>query len=86
MTSEVSMMSIPISIDAARVAPLKRVVKDVILRTERNVIMETLRANHWNRRKTAQALRISYRALIYKIRAAGLTTDPVLPAAQSEKL
>ena len=86
MASEASITSIPISKNDAKVAPLKRVVKDVILKTERNVIMETLRANHWNRRKTAQALKISYRALIYKIRAAGLTTDPVLPAAQGEKL
>jgi two-component system response regulator AtoC len=84
--SEVSMRSSPISMDEAKVAPLKRVIKDVILKTERNVIMETLRANHWNRRKTAQALKISYRALIYKIRAAGLTTDPLLPGAQGEKL
>jgi DNA-binding NtrC family response regulator len=39
---------------------------------ERNVILETLRANQWNRRKTAQELKISYRALIYKIQDAGL--------------
>jgi two-component system response regulator AtoC len=39
---------------------------------ERNVILETLRANQWNRRKTAEALKISYRALIYKIRDSGL--------------
>jgi hypothetical protein len=39
---------------------------------ERNAIVEALRANHWNRRKAAQALKISYRALIYKIRDAGL--------------
>ena len=39
---------------------------------ERNAIVEALRANHWNRRKAAQALKISYRAMIYKIRDAGL--------------
>jgi two-component system response regulator AtoC len=33
-----------------------------------------LRAHQWNRRKTAAALQISYRALIYKIRDAGLTS------------
>jgi DNA-binding NtrC family response regulator len=32
-----------------------------------------LTANHWNRRKAAQQLAISYRALIYKIREAGLS-------------
>jgi two-component system response regulator AtoC len=51
---------------------LKHVAKEAIREVERNVILETLRANQWNRRKTAQALKISYRALIYKIRDAGL--------------
>jgi DNA-binding NtrC family response regulator len=51
---------------------LKRMAKDAIKEVERNVILETLRANQWNRRKTAQDLKISYRALIYKIQDAGL--------------
>ena len=40
---------------------------------ERDLILKVLQANHWNRRKTAQMLAISYRALIYKIREAGLS-------------
>ena len=52
--------------------PLKQMTKDAIREMERNIILETLRANHWNRRRTAQELKISYRALIYKIRDAGL--------------
>lgn len=61
---------------AGEVVPvtLKRLAKDAIKEMERNVILETLRANQWNRRKTAQALKISYRALIYKIRDAGLVS------------
>jgi len=51
---------------------LKRIAKDAIREMERSVILEELRANQWNRRKTAQALKISYRALIYKIRDAGI--------------
>jgi two-component system response regulator AtoC len=58
-------------VDATPVT-LKRVAKDAIKEMERNVILETLRANQWNRRKTAHALKISYRALIYKIQDAGL--------------
>jgi two-component system, NtrC family, response regulator AtoC len=54
--------------------PLKRVAKDAIKEMERSVILETLRANQWNRRKTAVELKISYRALIYKIRDAGLVS------------
>jgi two-component system response regulator AtoC len=56
------------------IVPLKRLAKNAIKEVERNVILETLRANQWNRRKTAQALKISYRALIYKIRDAGLVS------------
>jgi two-component system response regulator AtoC len=53
---------------------LKRLAKDATKEMERNVILEALRANQWNRRKTAQALKISYRALIYKIQEAGLVS------------
>lgn len=52
--------------------PLKKIAKEAIREMERNAIIEALRANHWNRRKAAQELKISYRALIYKIRDAGL--------------
>jgi two-component system response regulator AtoC len=52
--------------------PLKRIAKEAIRDIEREFILEALRANQWNRRKAALALKISYRALIYKIRDAGL--------------
>jgi two-component system response regulator AtoC len=53
---------------------LKQLAKGAIKELERNVILEALRANQWNRRKTAQELKISYRALIYKIQEAGLVS------------
>jgi len=53
---------------------LKRMAKEAIRELERNVILETLRANQWNRRRTAQELKISYRALIYKIQEAGIAS------------
>jgi transcriptional regulator with PAS, ATPase and Fis domain len=56
---------------------LKRMAKDAVKEVERNVILEALRANQWNRRKTAQELKISYRALIYKIQDAGLASRRV---------
>jgi len=58
--------------DAQGPVPLKKITKEAIREMERNAIIEALRANHWNRRKAAQELKISYRALIYKIRDAGL--------------
>ena len=57
---------------AGEPVPLKKLTKEAIREMERNAIVEALRANHWNRRKAAQALKISYRAMIYKIRDAGL--------------
>lgn len=79
----------------AETVSLKHIAKEAIRELERNVILETLRANHWNRAKTAKALRISYRSLIYKIRNAGLATrrtvssgsergSPVPPLASTE--
>jgi two-component system response regulator AtoC len=59
---------------AVGAVPLKRIAKAAIQELERHVILDSLRAHQWNRRKTAAALQISYRALIYKIRDAGLTS------------
>jgi len=56
-----------------RAVSLKHVAKDAIREMERSLILEALRDNQWNRRKAAQVLKISYRALIYKIRDAGLS-------------
>jgi two-component system response regulator AtoC len=61
------------STDGTSAVPLKGIAKEAIRNMEREVILETLRANQWNRRKTAQSLNISYRTLIYKLRNAGLT-------------
>jgi two-component system, NtrC family, response regulator AtoC len=54
--------------------PLKRISQEVTRRMERELILKVLQANHWNRRKAAEALKISYRALLYKVRQAGLPT------------
>lgn len=67
--------------------PLRNIAKEAIREVERNVILEALRKNQWNRRKTAEALKISYRTLIYKIRdacslpeVAGIEPKDVKPA------
>jgi len=52
--------------------PLKSIAQQAIRRMEHDVILRVLQANHWNRRKAAQVLKISYRALLYKVRQAGL--------------
>jgi len=54
--------------------PLKQLSKEAVREREKSYILEALKANQWNRRRTAEALKISYRTLIYKIRDAGLIT------------
>jgi two-component system response regulator AtoC len=52
---------------------LKKLTREVVRRLERRVILKVLQAQNWNRRRTAEVLKISYRALLYKIRDAGLS-------------
>lgn len=51
---------------------LKKVTRKAVLQLERKIILSALEANRWNRKRAASDLRISYRALLYKIRQAGL--------------
>ena len=44
----------------------------LVREAETQAILRVLYLNNWNRRKTAEMLSISYRALLYKIRNAGL--------------
>lgn len=60
--------------------PLKKMTQQAVRRLERQIILKVLQAQHWNRRRAAEILRISYRALLYKIRDAGLS--PIRPASQ----
>src|SRR3989454_3373435 len=54
---------------------LKKLTRQAVRELERKVILKVLQANHWNRKQTARALSISYRALLYKIRDAGLPSN-----------
>lgn len=54
---------------------LKKLTRQATRELERKVILKVLQAHHWNRKKAARALNISYRALLYKIRDAGLPSN-----------
>lgn len=54
---------------------LKKLTRQAVRELERKVILKVLQANHWNRKHAARALSISYRALLYKIRDAGLPAN-----------
>ena len=66
---------------------LKKVTRQAVFELERKIILSVLEANRWNRKRTATALKISYRALLYKIRRAGLPSKRVSgnTAAGSER-
>jgi two-component system, NtrC family, response regulator AtoC len=51
---------------------LKNVTRKAVRELEGKIILSALEANRWNRKRAARDLRISYRALLYKIRQAGL--------------
>ena len=52
--------------------PLKSITRHSVQELERKIILRALIAHRWNRKRAAQELKISYRALLYKIRQAGL--------------
>lgn len=51
---------------------LKEIVAAAARRTERDEIVKMLEQTRWNRVKAARLLNISYRALLYKMKSAGL--------------
>ncbi|MGA3210204.1 MAG: helix-turn-helix domain-containing protein [Terriglobales bacterium] len=62
---------------------LKEITRQATQQLERQLILRSLEANHWNRRRVARELRISYRALLYKIRDAGIN-PPTSTVSSSE--
>jgi two-component system response regulator AtoC len=48
------------------------VAREAALAAERSVISDTLRQVHWNRRKAAQLLGVSYKTLLNKIKETGI--------------
>ena len=59
------------SIDGSRPS-LREVQRDAILRAEREVISKVLNQANWNRKRSAELLSISYKALLYKIKDYGI--------------
>jgi two-component system response regulator AtoC len=51
---------------------LKKITREAVRELEGKIILKVLEAHHWNRKQAARALRISYRALLYKMQNSGL--------------
>ena len=54
---------------------LKAAARTASRRAERDLIAKALERTHWNRKRAAQELQISYKSLLYKIKQTGLEED-----------
>jgi two-component system, NtrC family, response regulator AtoC len=54
---------------------LRERVRAATRQIESQIIMEALNRHRWNRRRTAEALQISYRSLMYKMKRGKLRDD-----------
>jgi len=66
-------------IDLSEPISLKNITRQATHDLERQIILKVLRANSWNRQKTAKWLQISYRSLLYKLSEAGMPEVPPRP-------
>jgi two-component system response regulator AtoC len=64
---------------------LKKITRQAVHELERKIILKVLQHHHWNRKSAAKALNISYRALLYKIRDAGLPSNRAPRRPQTEE-
>jgi two-component system response regulator AtoC len=51
---------------------LKQAARAASRQAEKELILKVLTRTHWNRKRAAQQLQISYKALLYKLRQMGL--------------
>jgi two-component system response regulator AtoC len=65
---------------------LKKITRQAVHELERKIILKVLQHHHWNRKQAARALNISYRALLYKIRDAGLPSNRAARRPQTGEL
>ena len=83
VTREPEFFNSEISLDGP--ISLKKMTRQCVRELERKVILKVLQHHHWNRKQAARTLGISYRALLYKIRDAGLPSNRALRLRQAEK-
>ena len=65
----------PTPAEEPRGSSLKVAARAASRRTERDLIAKALERTHWNRKRAAHDLQISYKSLLYKIKQTGLEGD-----------
>lgn len=64
---------------------LKKVTRQAMREFESKIILKILQAQNWNRKRAASALNISYRALLYKLKEAGVSARKTTVEAQQKE-
>jgi two-component system response regulator AtoC len=67
--------------DGARTASLKQAARAASLEAERELIFDVLTSTGWNRKRAAQRLQVSYKALLYKLKRIGIESPALHPRA-----
>ena len=60
---------------SAHVTSLKAASRAASVKAERELILQALERTHWNRKRAARELQISYKSLLYKIKNIGVTDE-----------
>ena len=63
---------LPATCESARGSSLKVASRAAARRAERELILKALEQTHWNRKRAARELQISYKSLLYKIKQIGV--------------
>jgi two-component system response regulator AtoC len=64
---------LPIDRDELSIISLKDTARLAARQAEREMILRALKKTNWNRRRAAELLQISYKAMLYKLKDAGLS-------------
>ena len=84
---EIAREAVPGRADTHPPAPalsLGQLTRNATRAMESRIILSTLRANQWNRKRTAHALKISYRSLLYKLHKSGIENRRAVDSAGVE--
>ncbi len=71
MAGATGMSEVPVGSGGA--TSLRSLTKHAVRQLEAQAILAALESNHWNRKRAARTLNISYRGLLYKLKEVGIT-------------
>ena len=82
----VALRSSMLAQDSAHTPSLKEKARAASRQAERELILKVLARTRWNRKRAAEELRISYKALLYKLKQIGLDDYNDSPSDQEQEL